>query len=147
MIARKFILGFAGVVALAIPYAASAQQYYAQPYYGGQPNYGGQPYYGQPRGDYYDRGRGWGWGQRFPGYPEFRGPEAHIRREIQEAVREDMIAPDDARELMEQLRRIQWGEQREFQAHGWNLPDDDRQRIRDELDQLDRQVDQIRQER
>lgn len=139
MIAKKFILGIVGVAALAVPFAASAQQYY------GQPNYGGQPYYGQPQGDYYGHG-GWGWGRRFPGYPEFRGQEEHIRREIREAVRDDMIAPDDARDLFGQLRQVQWHEQREFQVHGWNLPDDDRQRLRFELGQLDRTVDQIRQE-
>lgn len=137
MIAKRLILGFAGVAALALPYAASAQQYYGQPYYS-------QPSYGQPQGDYHDRG--WGWRRSFPGYPEFRGEEEHIRREIWESVREDMIEPDDARELMQQLKQIQWHEQREFQVHGWNLPDDDRQRIRFELDQLDRQVDQIREE-
>jgi hypothetical protein len=140
MIAKKFILGIAGVAALAVPFAASAQQYY------GQPSYGGQPYYGQPQGDYYNRGWGWGWGHRFPGYPEFRGPEEHIRREIREAVRDDMIAPDDARDLFGQLRQIQWHEQRVFERFGWNAPDEARGRIRFELGQLDRQVDQIRQE-
>ena len=133
MNAKTLILGLAGAAALAFPYAASAQQYCAQ------------PYYGQPQGDY-SRVRGEGWGRRFPGYPEFRGEEAHIRREIWESVREDMIAPDDGRDLMQQLRQVQWREQRDFQFHGWSLPDDDRQRIRFELDQLDRQVDQIRQE-
>lgn len=158
---RRFILGLGAAAALAIPYAASAQQYgqpygqgqqypQGQPYPEGQQRPQGeypqgQPYYGQRQGDY-DSNRGQAWGRRFPGYPEFRGEEQHIRREIWESQREDMIEPDDARDLMQQLRQIQWHEQREFQVHGWNLPDDDRQRIRFELDQLDHQVDQIRQE-
>jgi hypothetical protein len=146
MSTKHFILGLASVAALAIPYAASAQPDYRQPDYGGQPNYG------QPQGDYdrgYDRGEDHGrdWDRRFPGYPEFRDREGRLRELIWRSVREDMIAPDDARELMEQLRRIQWHEQHAFQEHGWNLPDDDRQRIHFELEQLDHQIDQMRQER
>jgi hypothetical protein len=124
-----------GLVALAAPGVAGAQQGYA--------SVAGQVYMaqydGQPRGDWYRR-----W--RFAGYPEFRGIEDHIRREIQDGVRQDLIERDDARDLMGQLRDIQTSEAREYQVHGWNLPGDDRERLRARLDQLDRLVDQIRDE-
>lgn len=133
----KAALAAIGAATLVIPGAAAAQQYYSprdiQPYYA--------QYYGQPRGDYYGRWRG-----RFGGYPEFRGIEDHIRREIQDGVREDLIEPDDARDLYGQLRAIQGQEAREFRVHGWNLPDDDRYRLRSQLQQLDALVDQIRDE-
>ena len=91
-------------------------------------------------GGYDDAWRSW------PGYPEFRGQEAHIRDEIRAAVREDLIAPDDARDLMAQLHDIHHWEYREFQAHGWRLPYDDGARIHDRLARLDHQVDEIRDE-
>jgi len=133
----KAALAAIGAAALVIPGAAAAQQFYsprdAQLY--------PAQYYGQPRGDYYGRARG-----RFGGYPEFRGIEDHIRSEIREGVREDLIEPDDARDLFGQLRGIQGQEAREFRVHGWNLPDDDRYRLRTQLQQLDALVDQIRAE-
>lgn len=131
----KAALAALGAATLIIPAAASAQAYYGG--YGGPYN----PYYGQPRGDYSERWRG-----RFPGYPEFRGIEAHIRREIQDGLRQDLIEPDDARDLFGQLRRIQAQEAREFSVHGWDLPEDDRYRLRSELQQLDARVDEIRNE-
>jgi hypothetical protein len=122
-----------GAAALAVPAAASAQEYYDRGYDRDQ-----------PRGDY-DQGEGGGWfGSGV--YPEFKRIEAHIRGEIRQALREDMIEPDDARDLIGQLRQIQWQERREFRVHGWNLPEDDRERLRDQLGQLDHQVDQIRNE-
>jgi hypothetical protein len=143
-----------GVAALALPIAAQAQSYggYGQGGYGqGGPGYGQGGYgYGQGyggyggRGDYYG-GRGGGYGG-FSGYPEFRGIENHIRSEIIQAVRFDMIERDDASDLMNQLRQIQMWERREFSYHGWNLPPDDRERIRNALDQLDHEVDRIRDE-
>lgn len=57
-----------------------------------------------------------------------------------------MIAPEDARDLMGELREIRGQEYREFQAHGWRLPYDDRARIHDQLARLDHEVDQIRDE-
>ena len=147
MLKREWILGLLGAAALSIPLAAHAQQYGGQerPYEGGQPGYGQPPGYG-PQGDYYGEHRRDWWGRGFNGYPEFRGEEDHIRREIWQAVREDMIDQGDARELMDHLRDIQRQEAWEFRAHGWNLPDDDRARIRERLNYLDRQVDRIRQE-
>ena len=134
---KKMAVAAVGAAVLVIPAAVSAQQYYGsgqvKPYYA--------QYYGQPRGDYDSRWRG-----RFSGYPEFRGVEQHIRQEIQSGVREDLIAPDDARDLMGQLRTIQNQEAREYRVHGWNLPDDDRYRLRSQLQQLDQLVDQIRDE-
>jgi hypothetical protein len=128
---KALLIAVLGLGAAALPAVASAQPY------------GG--YWGGGYGDYARRN----WyesRQSFPGYPEFRGEEMHIRREIQEAVRDDMIDPDDAADLFAQLRRIQAREAREFSFHGWYLPDDDRRSIRAELDQLDHTVDQVREE-
>lgn len=140
---KKMMLLAIGAASLTLPAVAAAQQY-DQPYYG-RP-YGGydQPEHGGSHGDYYDRSYGRRYG--FQGYPEFRSIEDHIRQEIRDSVREDMIEPDDARDLMNQLQQIRYQEQREFQVHGWRLPDDDRARIRDRLDRLDHLVDQIRDE-
>lgn len=134
----RAVLAAIGAAGLVVPSMASAQAYYGHAY--GQ-GYQVQ-YYGQPRGDYY----GNGWGRRFGGYPEYRGIEQHIRSEIQEGVREDLIEPEDARDLFGQLRDIQGQEAREFRVHGWNLPDDDRYRLRSQLQQLDAEVDQVRAE-
>ena len=124
-----------GASVLVIPSVVSAQEFYGPaPYHQAQ-------YYDQRRGDF-DRDHG----RRWSGYPEFRGIETHIRGEIQEGVREDLLERDDARDLMGQLRDIQMQEAREFRVHGWNLPDDDRYSIRSRLEQLDRLVDQIRDE-
>lgn len=138
----KAALAALAAATLAVPAAASAQTYYAhvgRTWGGAQPYYA--QYYGAPRGDY-DRG----WRGRFSGYPEFRGIEDHIRSEIQEGVRDDLIERDDARDLFGQLRDIRAQEAREFRVHGWNLPQDDRYRIRARLQQLDHQVDEIREE-
>lgn len=154
MTPKKIMLLAAGAAAFVFPAAASAQQNYGQPEYRqpqyeaqrnyGQPEYRqqyqGQQTYSQPNGDYGAR-RG-----RFTGYPQFRGIEAHIRGEIAEAVRDDMIEREDGRDLMGQLRDIQMQEAREFRSHGWNLPGDDQQRIRARLAELDHRVDQIRNE-
>ena len=149
MIAKKMILLAAGAAALVLPASAFAQQAYGQPTYGqqtyGQPayrqsQYDGQRNYGRPDGDYGSR-RG-----RFSGYPQFRGVEAHIRSEITQAVRDDMIERDDARDLMGQLRDIQMQEAREYRAHGWNLPGGDQERIRGLLSELDHRGDEIRDE-
>ena len=135
---KSSILVALGAAALIAPQTSQAQSYYGGRYE--------QPYraqdYGQPRGDYSDRSRS----VRFNGYPEFRGLEAHIRGEIFQAVRDDEIEREDARDLMNQLRDIQMQEAREYRIHGWRLPDDDRYRIRSRLDQLDALVDQTRQE-
>ena len=80
------------------------------------------------------------------GYPEFRRMEDRIREEIRQGVREDVIEPEDARDLMGELREIRMDEMREFQAHGRRLPYDDRARLRDRLMRLDREVDQVRRE-
>ena len=121
-------------------------------YDGGYPAQGGpdfhQPEYGQP--GYQDRGRDDYSEYGDPGvggvYPQFTRMENHIEAAIREGVRDDLIARDDAHELMRQLRDIQAREQREYQVHGWNLPDDDRQRIGEDLRRLDHLIDQIRQE-
>ena len=56
------------------------------------------------------------------------------------------LLPETFKELMGQLRQIQMQEAREFGVHGWNLPDDDRERIRDQLARLDHLVDETRDE-
>jgi hypothetical protein len=134
-LSRKLMAAL-GASTLALPAMAAAQPYY------GQPNDRGYPSdYERLRGDF-SRGRQ----ARFGGYPEFRDVEAHIRREIQDNVQENLIEPDDARDLMAQLRDIQGRELREFRVHGWGLPQDDRARIHSDLDRLDRLVDHIRDE-
>ena len=136
MTPKKMMLLAVSAASLALPAVAAAQQY-EQPY----SDRGGydQPYGGW-RGDY-DRAYGDRYGG-FQGYPEFRGIENHIRQEIWQSVREDMIE----RDLMNQLQQIRYQEQREFQVNGWRLPDDDRYRFHAQLDRLDHLVDQIRDE-
>jgi hypothetical protein len=168
MTLKKLILLATGAAALTLPAVASAQPYYPRDYgqqgYGqqgyGQRNYGQQGYgqrgygqrgYGQRGYDQRDQGqdRGDFQGARRGGYgayPQFKPIEAHIGQEIREALRDDLIDADDARDLTQQLRAIQYQEMREFRAHGWNLPYDDQARIRAQLAQLDRQVDQTRDE-
>jgi hypothetical protein len=137
MTLKSLTLAAVGAATLALPAAATAQTY---GFHSDPPRIAIQ-YYGAPQGDW-DRDR-----YRAPqGYPEFRGIEDHIQREIREGVRQDLIERDDARDLMGQLRDIQMQESRELRVHGWNLPNDDRYRIRARLQQLDRLVDQIRDE-
>jgi hypothetical protein len=100
----------------------------------------GQGGYGDDDSFHGDYGRGGGV------YPEFADLEQHIRDEIRDCVRDDLIERDDARDLFHQLRDIQDQERREFQVHGWRLPYDDRMRIGAELRRLDHLVDQIRDE-
>jgi hypothetical protein len=68
------------------------------------------------------------------GYSEFRNVEDHIRREIDDGVRDDLLEQADASDFRDQLRRIQAREAR------------DKAEIRAQLDQLDRQVDRTRNE-
>jgi hypothetical protein len=84
------------------------------------------------------------WSEQGGVYPQFRGREDHIRREIFQAARDEDISWDDARALMGRLRQIQAEERSEFSYHGWDLPDDDQDRIRDQLDRLDQRVDWMR---
>ena len=137
----KYLLAALCVATAAIATAAVAQPYYqggeGQSYHQGYQ----QPEYRRPDGDYYNRRH-----TQFGSYPQFRGVEARIRQEIVEAVREDTIQRDDARDLLGQLRQIQAGEAREFRVHGWNLPWNDQQRIQAQLQQLDRLVDEMRAE-
>jgi hypothetical protein len=137
MLKTAFLVAL-GAVALALPAAAQpAYSLYGARAYDAQ-YYAPREY--APRGDYDDRR------VRFGGYPAFRGLEAHIRGEIADGVRNDLIERDDARDLMNQLRDIQRQEAREFRVHGWTLPNDDRYRIRSQLKQLDQLVDQVRDE-
>ena len=138
---RKYLWAALSVATATIATGAIAQPYYQgdgqQPYHQGYQ----QPEYGRHDGDYGRRRH-----TQYGSYPQFRGIEAHIRQEIVEGVREDLIQRDDARDLLSQLRQIQADESREFRVHGWNLPEDDQQRIREQLQQLDSLVDQTRAE-
>lgn len=136
MTPKTMMLLAASAAALVAPAVASAQ-------YGGydnRPDYN-RGDYGQPRGDY-----GYGRYRTFPGYPEFRPLEAHIRAEILQGLRDDSLDREGADDLFAQLRQVRYDEAREFRAHGWNLPYDDRMRIREDLQRLDQQVDQTREE-
>ncbi len=98
--------------------------------------------------------QGWGgdygsrWGDQsrysFRDYPEFRGVISHIRQEVREGLDEGWIDDGQARDLGWQLRQIQRREAQEFRTHGWELPDDDRADIRSQLNQLDRTIDEAR---
>ena len=133
---KTIILIGASAAALLLPAAASAQSYYGQ----GSGGYG-RPTYSQPHGDYNRRRRD---GQGV--YPQFRGIEQHIRSEIYDGVRQDLLQRDDAQDLLGQLRDIQAQEWREYRVHGWNLPYADQARIQQRLTELDRLVDQTRDE-
>jgi hypothetical protein len=80
----------------------------------------------------------------FRGYPEFKGVKFHIRQEIAQGLRDGWLDRWTAARLDQQIYRITAWESREFEAHGWGLPDDDRARIRSALDRIDHQVDEAR---
>jgi hypothetical protein len=93
---------------------------------------GDAPDYGEPRG--YDGGQ-------VP-YAQFDGLERHIRDQIRGAARDGMIAPDDARDLIDRLREIEDRRQSEYRTYGQNLPPDDAREIGADLQRLDRLVDE-----
>ena len=95
-----------------------------------------------------DYGSRWGDQPRysFRDYPEFRGEISHIRQEVREGLNEGWMDDEQARDLGWQLRQIQRREAQEFRTHGWELPDDDRAEIRSQLNQLDRTIDEARDE-
>lgn len=80
------------------------------------------------------------------GYPDLGVLEARVRGEIIGGVGEDLIDPDTARDLMAQLGGIEVQEGAEYRVHGRSLPPDDRLRLRNQLENLDREVDSIRAE-
>ena len=143
MTPKTLMLLAIGAAAAIAPAAASAQSYYdpyrQRPYEQRAYDPYQRGYLAPPRGDF-DQGRRGGYGA----YPRFRGIEQHIRAEIIQGVRDDLIERDDARDLLDQLRDIQAQEWREYRVHGWNLPYDDQARIQARLNALDRLVDQIR---
>lgn len=93
-----------------------------------------------------DYGSRWGDQSRysFRDYPEFRGEISHVRQEIREGVNEGWLDDDQARNLGWRLRQVQRREAQEFRAHGRTLPDDDRADIRSQLNEIDRAVDEAR---
>jgi hypothetical protein len=121
------LLIVASLAALAAPVIASAQSWW-----------------GWDVADYNrsDFSRGYGYG--FAGYPQFRDEKAHIRAEIRQGLDEGWLDQGEASRLFSQLRGVQQRETREFREHGWSLPSWDQRAIRSNLDQVDRQVDQAR---
>ena len=100
--------------------------------------YNGQGGYGYQRGgDYYARQASWD-------YPEFRNLSWHIRSEIRQGLRDGWLDEDRAGDFTRQLRGIQAQERAEYREHGWGLPQDDRDEIRDRFDRLDHAVDWAR---
>jgi len=95
-----------------------------------------------------DYGPRWSDGGRygFRGYPEFRGEKSHIRSEIRQGLDAGWLDDDQAGAFYQQLRRIQQEETSEYREHGWNLPDRDRGEIRSSLHELDRAIDEARDE-
>lgn len=127
---RDTILIAVTTAALAAPLAVSAQSW---GWYGG----GG-------RGDY--SGYRGGYQQTFRGYPEFQGLKSHIRQEIRDGLQDGWLDQDQAQDLYRRLDWVQRSEQREFREHGWQLPYNDRAQIRSSLNNLDRAIDQARDE-
>jgi hypothetical protein len=125
MLMRKTLLAGLAVGALAMPLLAAAQ------------SWGG--------GDY-NRGSGYGYRNAFRGYPQFQGAKAHIRAEIRQGVSEGWLDSEQAQDMYRSLQQEQWQETREFRAHGWNLPSDDQEQLRDALDEIDQSIDQARDE-
>ena len=80
----------------------------------------------------------------FRGYAEFFGVKFHIRQEIAEGVRDGWMDRWTAARLNQEIYRIAAWESREFDAHGWGLPGDDRARLRGALDRIDHEVDEAR---
>lgn len=119
---KRIMLGLVAMAALGAAAPASAQQWGGD--YGFRWNDGGR--YG------------------FRGYPEFRGEKDHILGEIREGLDEGWLGEDQARAFNWRLRRIQQEEASEFREHGWTLPDNDRAEIGSDLHQLDRAIDEAR---
>ena len=122
---RDKLLAALALGVLATPVAAAAQAW------------GG--YGGDYRGDYTYR-------QAFRGYPEFQGLKSHIRQEIREGLDDGWLDQDQARDMYRRLDWVQRREQREFGEHGWRLPPGDREQIRSSLRQIDRSIDEARDE-
>jgi hypothetical protein len=122
---RNKLLAALAVGLLASPVAAAAQ------------SWGG--YGGDYRGDY-------GYRQDFRGYPEFQGLKSHIRQEIREGLSEGWLDRGQGRDMYRRLDWVQRREQREFREHGWRLPEGDRDQIRSMLNQIDRSIDEARDE-
>jgi hypothetical protein len=91
-----------------------------------------------------DNVRGSGYAQSGQSDPELARLEAHIQQQIRDGVRDDLIQRDDARDLEGQLQNIQSREQSQYRRSGYQLSDYDRRAYRSELNQLDREVDDIR---
>ena len=93
-----------------------------------------------------DYSGGYGYRQAFRGYPEFQGLKSHIRQEVREGLNDGWLDEDQARDVHRRLDWVPRREQREFGEHGWQLPPGDREQIRSSLDQIDRSIDESRDE-
>jgi hypothetical protein len=114
----RTILFAVAAASLALPAASAAQDDYAQP-----ANLGPE----EP-GD-------------FTGYAEFRGGEARILSQIDQALREDRITQREAQDFLDRLSKIQDDEARGFRFYGWRPPVDVRDKIRYALNHLSREID------
>ncbi len=153
-----------GLAAVLLPFAATAQSWGGEYRDQHAPGSTYQPAYGQGeswrgRGGYdrgHDRGYGYGYGQGrrggdfetgsygFAGYPEFAAVKAHIRQELHEGREEGWLEGGQAWRFVSSLRDIERREAREFEAHGWSLPWNDRGALRDAFGRLDRRIDEVR---
>jgi hypothetical protein len=91
-----------------------------------------------------DNARGGDYARGGQGDPDLVRRETRIEQQIREGVRDDLIQRDDARDLEGELRDIQSREQSQYRRSGYRLSDYDRRAFMSELNQLDRQVDDIR---
>jgi hypothetical protein len=80
------------------------------------------------------------------GDPDLARLETRIQQQIREGEQYDLIQREDANDLQNQLRDIQSREQIQYRRSGYRLSDYDRRAFTSELNQLERQVDYIRNE-
>lgn len=83
-----------------------------------------------------------GWDAAGPGYPDLRRMEDHIREAIRDGVRSGRLDRDDAHEFWERLSDVRADEAAEYREHGWRLPPQDHDRLRERLRRLDHRVDE-----
>lgn len=130
---KMLVLMAVGAASVITATAASAD-----PWFGGdRDHWDGDRYSYAGYGDYAQRAD-------FRGYPEFFGAQTHLRREIAQGVRDGWLDRWSADRLNREVNGVIGWETREFDAHGWGLPNDDRARIRVALDRIDHEVDRAR---
>lgn len=141
--ARTGLIALGLAAAVALPAAASAQSWSNGQSWRNDQSWGnGQSW----RGDYGRRG-GYDYNSSsFKGYPEFRDVREHLKEIIQQGEAEGSLTRADAQEFVNQYKDIEAQELRDYRRYGSNLPWGERQNIRQQLSQLDGEVDQARRE-